>query len=134
MISYIAPVELSNKTFTTEQLEQLQKPKLAVDDFYRFFKRTGLGFYQLLPGESSELQHNLDVVNDLISKSCAVNLRIEDTETGDIVFEGGIEKAKSEEYKTNKDGERVSFSVDITTVVNTLHPQKKLEIYYPTKK
>lgn len=134
MISYIAPVEQAVEPFTNEELNELQKPKMSTaESFYKYFARRRLGFYQLLPQDSVLMEHNEEIIKDLISKSLAVNITIEDITTGDIVFDGGTKKVKVREIGFDDLGRKAELQIEVEEVCNLLHPDKELALYYPTK-
>jgi hypothetical protein len=133
-LSYNGPANLALEPLTVKELEELQKPSMSVSRFYKFFASRRLGFYELLPQETATLEHNPELIADLISKSLAQNIDIEDSTTGDIVYQGGTKKVKVKDIGWDGLGKRAEIELEVEEVCNLLHPELKNELYYPTKK
>jgi hypothetical protein len=129
-ISYNAPANLALEPLTVEELEELQKPSMSVSRFYKFFASRNLGFYELLPQETAKLEHNPELIADLISKSLAKNITIEDTQTDQVVYDGGTKKVKIKDIGWDGLGKRAEIEFEVEEVCNLLHPELKNELHY----
>jgi len=129
--SYIAPIKLDYFDITSKDRTDLEKAK-SLDRFYSVVESLQLGFGKLKAGSSIEVRHSEALINDLITKPFAKYLKIEDTEKGEIIFDGATEMRDVEFYQTSKakDEDKPTKRKE-ETIFNQLHPEKKLEISYP---
>ena len=130
-LSWNSSISRANQISAESRQEAREVP--AAEDFFLVMQNEGIGFYRLEPGDSVELRHNREMIDELVQASIADKLRITDTETGEVVWDGGLVDHSYEVIVFDEIGKKVKVKQEAKRIANMLHPEKERAIYYPVK-
>jgi hypothetical protein len=129
-LKWVAPIDPFNPGIPDSDLKALEKVE-KIEEYFKIVDSNAIGFERLRPNESVELRHEIRIVEALIQSAHRDKIRIEDTETGDVIWEPATRKAEREYIVVNFEGKKVKEKFEVTEVYNKIHPEGKIEIYYP---
>jgi hypothetical protein len=130
-LKWVAPRSVIEANLSDSSKRALEQEEWAAD-YFRVVDSNAVGFERLRPGESVELIHDIKIVEALIKSSHAEKIRITDTETGDVIFEGKIRPITRSYIIINQEKKREKQDFESVELINAIHPQGKLEYYYPS--
>lgn len=133
-LSYVGPVAFNSDYLDNDQKKTMERG--TINEYFRTVRLAKVGFYKLEPLASTELVHDINIINDLVKQSIAKYLDIEDTERGVKIWEGGIvadtvdASPSMKAYDKALEDSMKPRQAQVTRVGNLLHPDKLCTIFY----
>jgi uncharacterized protein (DUF2249 family) len=131
--SWTAPIYQLEKYMSNADILSVAN-ELDAKEVFKVYELNQVGFSKLEPGKSVEIINEPEFLDSLVHSGFADKITIEDTETGQIIWKGGIKEGEKEIYKNHKFFEEDKpTKIKTKEIYNVLHPDKLRQPYYPKK-
>jgi len=134
-LSYVGPVAFNSDYLDNDQKKTMEKG--TINEYFRTVRLAKVGFYKLEPVTSTQLVHDIEIINNLVKQGIAKYLDIKDTDLGVKIWEGGIvadtvdASPSMKAYDKALEDDTKPRQAKVTRVGNLLHPDQLCEVFYP---
>lgn len=132
-INWVARIA-NDAMFKNPSYRKLALSTMKAEEFYEMHQNEELGLFNLAPGHSQELRKVKRILDQLILSGHADKIQITDTDTNEVIWDGGIVEYEYSHIAINFKGEKYEKKDKAFMIGNLIHPEKKREAYYPAKK
>jgi hypothetical protein len=120
--------------FKLEANAKIVKETTNIQEYFETYESEGLGIYNLLPGDETEIRYNKKYAEALINSGFADKIKITDLETDQVIWDGGQIEFEYSSNSFNYEGKKVVETFTGKKIGNLVHPKKERVLFIKAKK